>query len=48
MSLRLYFQPRDGLPDANGSLTADVPSRAVASTNKEVSRVLSEQQAGPI
>ena len=42
MSLRRYFQHRDGLPDANGPLATVVPSRAIANANKEVGKVLNE------
>ena len=40
MSLRRYFQPRNGLPDAQGSLSREVSPRAIANANKEVSRVI--------
>ncbi len=42
MTLRRYFQPRYGLPDANGSLASVVPTRAIANANEEVTRVLNE------
>lgn len=38
-----YLQPRDGLPDANGSLAAEVSFRAIANANREVARVLKSQ-----
>jgi hypothetical protein len=44
MSLRQYLKPRDGLPDANGSLSTSVPPRAITNANKEVTKVLKEMQ----
>ena len=42
MSLYEYFKSRDGLPDANGSLSASFPTQAIACINREVARVLNE------
>ena len=36
MSLLNYFKPRDGLPNSRGSLSAVVPSEAIALANKTV------------
>ncbi len=36
MSLHRYFASREGLPEANGDLSASVPSRAIALANSEV------------
>ena len=44
MSLRRYFKPKGSLPDANGPLSTSVPPRAIASANREVTRVLKEMQ----
>ena len=39
--VHLYqFVPRDGLPDVSGSLSGNIPSRAIARVNKEVARIL--------
>ena len=35
-SILRYFKPRDGLPDPNGSLSASLPSQAIAAVNREV------------
>ncbi len=35
MSLHPYFARREGLPEANGDLSASVPSRAIALANSE-------------
>ncbi len=40
MSLHRYFARREGLPEANGDLSASVPSRAIALANSEVLKVM--------
>ena len=42
MSARIlrYFKPRDGLPDPNGSLSASLPTQAIAAVNREVERTI--------
>ena len=40
MSLLKYFRRKEELPDPKGSLSLSVPSRAIASANKEVEKEL--------
>ena len=40
MSIRRFFKPIDGLPDPKGSLSAAIPSAAIASANREVQKVM--------
>ena len=41
-SIRDYFSTKDDFPDSKGSLSSQLPSRAIALANKEVTRVLQE------
>ena len=41
-SLCQYFKPRDGILILNGSLSASIPTQAIAHANKEAARVLHE------
>lgn len=45
MALLKYLKPcsKDGLPDPKGSLSAVVPSRAIARANQEVQQTLADQ-----
>ena len=44
MSILSYFKPKDGLPDElEGSLSSILPSQAIAYSNKEVEKVISEK-----
>ena len=46
MALWKYLKPKptkDGLPDPNGSLSAKVPSQAIAQANREVRKLLYKQ-----
>ena len=45
MSIRRYSKPRDGLPDPQGCLSSAIPSHAIALSNKEVERAMSEEAA---
>ena len=42
MALLRFFKPVDGLPDPKGSLSLSVPSRAIASANREVLNSISK------
>lgn len=44
MSIRDYFKPANGLPDPSGPLSRDLPSRAIATVNREVQRILAEDR----
>ena len=46
MSLHRYFARREGLPEANGDLSASVPSRAIALANSEVLKVMVPETEG--
>ena len=41
-----FFKPMHGLPDARGDLASSVPSRAIATTNKEVMNDLMSEATG--
>ncbi len=43
MSIRSFFKPKDGLPDPKGSLSACLPSQAIALANKEVEKARNEE-----
>ena len=45
MSIRDYFKPANGLPDPSGPLSRDLPSRAIATVNREVQRILARPVA---
>ena len=48
MSIRRYLKPINGLPDPRGSLSANLPSAAIASANREVEKVTgSAKKRGP-
>ena len=40
MPIRRFFKPVDGLPDPKGSLSGVILSAAIASTNREVQKVM--------
>ena len=40
ISIRQFFKPKNGLPDPKGSLSASLPSQAIALANKEVQNVV--------
>ena len=40
MSILNYFKPKDGLPDPKGPLSRSVSSRAIATANSEVEKVI--------
>ena len=40
MSIRRYLKPVNGLPNPRGSLSANLPSAAIASANREVEKDL--------
>ena len=42
MSIRRYFKPLNGLPHPRGSLSASIPSTAIAIANSEVEKVTGE------
>ena len=44
MSLLRYLKQKDGLPDPKGSLTSEVPTRAIVRANQEVEAELVEQK----
>ena len=44
MSIRQYFNPRDGLPDPKGPLCNSVSSSAIAMANKEVEKELAAKK----
>ena len=46
MSLHQYFRPWAGLSDSRGSLSAAIPSGAIALANKEVEAALRSQGSG--
>ena len=39
MSIQCYLKPIDGLPDPRGSLSANLPSVAIVSANREIKKV---------
>ena len=45
MTLRQYFQPRDGLPDPKGSLSSILTSKAISSANREVEAALKAKRS---
>ena len=42
MSIASYFNPRNGLPDHKGPLSASLSSRAIAMANQETEKAISE------
>ena len=42
MSIRRFLKPLNGLPDPRGSLSASIPSGAIAAANREVEKVTGE------
>ena len=44
MSIRQYFKPRDGLPDARGPLCNSIASNAIAMANKEVEKEIAKKK----
>ena len=46
MSIRQYFKPWDGLPDARGPLCNSKASNAIAMANKEVEKIAKKNKCG--
>ena len=46
MSIQSFFKPRDGAPDPNRSLSASLPSSAIALAKKEVISSTSKMGGG--
>ena len=49
MSIQQFFKPINEIPDLKGSLSATMPSAAIASANQEVLKVIKpcEKKRGP-
>ena len=44
MALLRYFQPKDGLPDPKGALSASLPTPAIALANREVQKIMIQEK----